>query len=496
MNQHKQLLLKAQCAVEENKDLVRQHARKRQWYHFMPECGWMNDPNGLIYYKGKYHLFYQFYPYGPYWSAMHWGHAVSDDLLSWKHLPVALAPSEPYDDCQKGGVFSGSAVEGEDGRLYLFYTGTIVNEDKVTKSQCLAVSDDGIHFVKYEGNPVVAPTAFVESDPKVWRRGNRWYMIVGGEEDHKGRAILYASQDLKTWERFGTILESDGTLGAMWECPDLFTVDGRDVLVIGPMHLGERKCTYLTGNMDYKKRAFTPFSIGEVDCGFDYYAPQSFEDPKGRRIQFAWANAWDWMPWWKGFGTTAQEGWCGAMSIPREVRVQGDLLRFLPVEELRSLRKNYRDYGPLHLYEWSRMEIEAGDGVHCEILAVLSLQETAAERLIFQVRCADGVQGGNNRCTKLIFDLREGRLTVDRNGADDWSTGRKSCKLRLLSQESLLIHIFMDTASVELFTDDYTTAFSTNIYPEEACTELYVRAEGGGASFLSFETWGMRRVCR
>ena len=99
-------------------------------------------------------------------------------------------------------------MDGADGRLSLFYTGTIVNEDKVTKSQCLAVSDDGIHFVKYEGNPVVAPTAFVESDPKVWRRGNRWYMIVGGEEDHKGRAILYAPQDLKTWESFGTFLES------------------------------------------------------------------------------------------------------------------------------------------------------------------------------------------------------------------------------------------------------------------------------------------------
>ena len=150
MNRHEQALLKAQSTVEKNKKFVKRYAKKRQWYHFMPECGWMNDPNGLIYYKGKYHLFYQFYPYGPYWSAMHWGHAISDDLLNWEYLPVALAPSEPYDDCQKGGIFSGSAVTGKDGRLYLFYTGTVISDDKVIKSQCMAVSEDGITFTKYQ----------------------------------------------------------------------------------------------------------------------------------------------------------------------------------------------------------------------------------------------------------------------------------------------------------------------------------------------------------
>ena len=204
MNRHEQALLKAQSTVEKNKKFVKRYAKKRQWYHFMPECGWMNDPNGLIYYKGKYHLFYQFYPYGPYWSAMHWGHAISDDLLNWEYLPVALAPSEPYDDCQKGGIFSGSAVTGKDGRLYLFYTGTVISDDKVIKSQCMAVSEDGINFTKYQNNPIIDPTMFVESDPKVWYKENKWYMIVGGEENHKGRAILYVSDDLEEWSYFGT----------------------------------------------------------------------------------------------------------------------------------------------------------------------------------------------------------------------------------------------------------------------------------------------------
>lgn len=182
------MLEKAQCAVEKNRELVRQYAKKRQWYHFMPECGWMNDPNGLVFFKGKYHLFYQHYPYGPYWSAMHWGHAVSTDLLHWEYLPIALAPSEPYDDYQKGGIYSGGAVVGDDGKLYLFYTGTLVKEGKVIKSQCVAFSEDGVNFEKFIGNPVVPPTDLVESDPKVWKYKDKWYMIVGGELDKKGRA--------------------------------------------------------------------------------------------------------------------------------------------------------------------------------------------------------------------------------------------------------------------------------------------------------------------
>lgn len=494
MNMHDEQLLKAQRAVEEQRGWVQQIAKKRQWYHFMPECGWMNDPNGVIFYKGKYHLFYQFYPYGPYWSAMHWGHAISDDLLHWTYLPVALAPSEPYDDCQKGGVFSGSAVEGKDERLYLFYTGTVVKEDKVIKTQCMAVSEDSINFTKYEGNPVIDATEYTESDPKVWKKDNKWYMVVGGEKDCKGRAILYISDDLMEWTYFGTILESDGSLGAMWECPDIFSLDGLDVLVFGPMHLGEKKCTYLAGHLDYDKKQFVPQYSAEVDYGFDYYAPQSFKDPKGRRIQYAWANAWDWMPWWKGFGTTSKEGWCGAMNIPREVCRKGDQLRFVPVDELRELRENYHDYGSLVVHCDIKNKIIAGDGVHCEVLSKVSLKKTTAEKLLFCVRCADHVQGSNDRHTDIIFDFINKQLIVDRNNSDDWSAGIKKCNLNLDAREELLIHIFMDTVSVEIFTDDYTTAFSANIYPEDQCSEMYVSATGGDVYFTSMETWGMKRV--
>ena len=150
---------KAQEEIEKTKDKVSE-GKMRQNYHFMAQQGWINDPNGLIYYKNKYHFFYQYNPYDAYWGAMHWGHAISDDMLHWEYLPVALAPSEPYDNHKEGGCFSGSAIE-HDGKLYLVYTGTTNYGDGFIQSQCLAYSEDGVHFEKYENNPIMQSNTLV-----------------------------------------------------------------------------------------------------------------------------------------------------------------------------------------------------------------------------------------------------------------------------------------------------------------------------------------------
>ena len=139
---------RAQIVINQNKEKVSQ-GKMRQKYHFMAETGWINDPNGLIYFKGKYHFFYQYNPYQSFWENMHWGHAVSDDLIHWEYLPVALAPSEPYEDHLKGGCFSGSAIEF-DGKLYLIYTAATNHGNGFVQTQCVAYSEDGIHFEKYE----------------------------------------------------------------------------------------------------------------------------------------------------------------------------------------------------------------------------------------------------------------------------------------------------------------------------------------------------------
>ena len=150
---------RAQIVINQNKEKVSQ-GKMRQKYHFMAETGWINDPNGLIYFKGKYHFFYQYNPYQSFWENMHWGHAVSDDLIHWEYLPVALAPSEPYEDHLKGGCFSGSAIEF-DGKLYLIYTAATNHGNGFVQTQCVAYSEDGIHFEKYENNPIMQSNTLV-----------------------------------------------------------------------------------------------------------------------------------------------------------------------------------------------------------------------------------------------------------------------------------------------------------------------------------------------
>ena len=312
-----------QSAIDRAQHVIEQQASEvaktamRQRYHFMGPCGWINDPNGLIYYKGKYHFFYQFNPYSGFWSQMHWGHAVSDDLLHWEHLPVALAPSEIYDDHPQGGCFSGSAIE-KDGDLYLVYTGTANNGNGFEQTQNVAVSVDGVHFSKCEGNPVIEPPEGVPHDffrdPKVWEHEGLYYLVCGAQRDGRAQALLYH------WEFFNVLFESRGEWGFMWECPDFFPLGDKWVFLCSPMGIGERTTVYFVGDFDYGTGSFTYTVTGEADWGFDFYAPQTFQDGNGRRIMVGWANGWDWMPFWKDWGPTWREGWCGSFAVPREVR--------------------------------------------------------------------------------------------------------------------------------------------------------------------------------
>lgn len=188
-------------------------------------------------FQGKYHFFYQFNPYSGFWSQMHWGHAVSDDLMHWEQLPVALAPSESYDDHPQGGCFSGSAIE-KDGKLYLIYTGTANNGNGFEQTQNVAVSEDGIHFKKYEGNPVIEPPSGIPHDffrdPKVWEHDGTYYLVCGAQRDGKAQALLYHSPDLLHWDFFNVLFESRGEWGYMWECPDFFPLGDQWVFLCSP----------------------------------------------------------------------------------------------------------------------------------------------------------------------------------------------------------------------------------------------------------------------
>ena len=409
----KELMLRnierAQRAIDENRETVK-NGRMRQRYHFMGETGWINDPNGLIYYKGKYHFFYQYNPYYGHWDYMHWGHAVSDDMLHWEYLPLALAPSESYDDHMRGGCFSGSAIE-HDGKLFLMYTGVTNDGKGFEQTQCIAYSEDGIHFEKYDGNPVLTPPEGVPShmfrDPKVWKHGDTYYMVCGASRDNKAQALLYRSDDMLHWTFFNVLAESRGEWGYMWECPDFYQIGDKYVLMVSPMGAGERTVVYMVGDFDYETGKFSYQINGEIDWGYDYYAPQSFVAPDGRRLIVAWANCWDWMPFWKDWGPTYKEGWCGFFNIPREVRFMPDhTLQFVPIKELEKLRK---DECKLDCFTVGKdaVQLTAGDGVSFEMKMKIDLVKTDAEELELDLRC------GNGRKVICVFDFKKGQMCVE-----------------------------------------------------------------------------------
>ena len=481
---------KAQEEIDRKKELVKQ-GRMRQNYHFMAQTGWINDPKGLIYYKGRYNLFFQYNPYYGFWDYMHWGHAVSEDLVHWEYLPLALAPSESYDDHMRGGCFSGSAIE-HDGKLFLMYTGTKNDGNGFEQSQCIAYSEDGIHFEKYEGNPVLTAPPNVPKDffrdPKVWKHDEKYYMICGARKNDFAQALLYCSKDMLHWEFVNVLAESRGEWGYMWECPDIYPVEDKYVLMFSPMGSGERTSVYLVGDLNYETGKFVYDVSGEIDWGFDYYAPQSFEDPRGRRILISWAKGWDWMPFWKDWGPTYKEGWCGSFNIPREVKMNPDhTLRFEPVEELKLLREGACVKEEI-LLEEETMDIPLSDGVSYELKLEIDLGSTTAEKFSLQLR------SDNERKTEVMFDLRDQSMQVSREHADGWSKGASHSPLKMKDREKLLIHIFSDKSSIEVFAENYETNHSCNIFADETQDHNRISVPRGKLKIRSLETWALKKV--
>lgn len=295
--------------------------------HVEPDKGWLNDPNGLCFFQGKYHAFFQHNPKAPKWDVMHWGHAVSDDLVHWQELPIAFYPDQPYE--AGFGCFSGSAVE-KDGRLYFFYTAVDKN---LAQTQCVAWTDDGEHFTKYEGNPIIKespldPKCLDFRDPKVfqWTDGS-YRMVLGAGKDGFGAVYLYRSEDLFHWDYVGPVFETR-EMGPVLECPDLFPVGDKWVLCFSRMDKPQM-VSYVVGQFDGEH--FTAESIQKPELGPNYYAPQSFVDSKGRRIVIGWMAPWD-RP------QHEDEVRCGCLTIPMEISLndKGNLC-FFPVEEAASL---------------------------------------------------------------------------------------------------------------------------------------------------------------
>ena len=313
--------------------------RARPRLHFTPPRGWLNDPNGLITWRDRHHLFYQHNPNGIEHGDIHWGHAISEDLLEWRHLPEALAPDPDGPD--RDGCFSGDAIV-HDGAPALVYSGNRGGH----QLPCLAFAidpDELTTWTKYPGNPVISapPAGFGRDgfrDHCVWREDGGYYQLIASStDDGRGAVLLYRSTDLAGWEYLGPLLVSpDDSLGRMWECPDFFPLGDSWVLLVSMIGgVWDRSVAYFTG--DYSDRTFHPRVRGRLDWGSRFYAPQTFLDRDGRRVVLGWLHE----------RTSEVEGsdWCGWMSLPRVLTLADHgLLRSQPLPALAGRRR--RVYEP------------------------------------------------------------------------------------------------------------------------------------------------------
>lgn len=465
-------------------------------FHVSPPFGWINDPNGFSWYKSEYHLFFQYHPFDSIWGPMHWGHAVSTDLVHWKHLPVALSPTEPYD---ADGCFSGSAVEKDDFHA-LIYTGHVDpnprDASRRREVQCLALGD-GIRYTKFSANPVIGPDLLPEDasladfrDPKVWKEGDDWLCLCASRrKSGEGQLLLFQSLDLERWCLRGTILRGGAWLDGVWECPDYYRMGGRDVLMLSLAdassgQLGKHKshtAIWSTGRLDREACTFVPERLRELDFGPDFYAPQTVATPDGRRVMIAWMQAWG-----RSIPThDLGQGWAGRMTIPREVElVDGNLVQ-RPVRELERYREGLAS-GELAFDGLARPT-----GLGGQILDLEFTLETAGAETV-------GIKFfvGAEEETLLSWRPDRGELALDRSRGGlpivALAQGKPDCcpyRAKVETPEGkLFLRVVLDRSSIEVFAGRGEVAMSATVYPRDSSEGIVFFSEGGKAR-IRFEAW-------
>jgi fructan beta-fructosidase len=479
----------------------------RPQFHFSPEEKWMNDPNGMVFFNDEYHLFYQYHPFGTTWGPMHWGHAVSKDMIHWEHLPIALYPDE------LGAIFSGSAVvdwknttgffeEGQPGLVAIYTSaGTYPDSDRPQQQQSLAYSkDNGRTWTKYEGNPVLSDVNITDyRDPKVFWHGatNKWVMVLA-----TGQTItIYTSQDMKEWVFASEFGHYAGSHDGVWECPDLFelTVDGNEentkwVLLVSIGDNGESKegsrTQYFVGQFDG-----TTFvndnddsTILWLDYGRDNYAGVSWSDMQdGRRVYIGWMSNWRYA------NLVPTKSWRSAMTLPRELSLSetGDGVRIFQktVAEVNGIRGNKAEHGELvvtagktvsvaleHPLNEVHMELEAGSSNFFGF----TIQHSATEK------------------TVISYDSVHEKLLVDRthSGENEFSASFPTVQEAPLKLENnkVSFQLFIDHSSIELFVNDGEIAVTSLIFPREPGKELVFFSEGGDVRLTGLRIVELRSI--
>ena len=457
----------------------------RPRYHISPPANWLNDPNGLIEWNGRYHVFYQYNPAGPHHGTIHWGHAVSDDLVHWSDEAVALSPS--VDGPDRDGCWSGCAID-DDGTATLLYTGGRGRR----QLPCRATATDSSlsNWTKDDANPIIAsPPADVDvvssdhweaefRDHSVWRENGTWYQLIGsGVRDAGGAALLYTSDDLRDWEYEGPLLVGDREeTGAMWECPELLDFGDRHVLHVS----NYEDVTYFVGGVEGSR--FEVERRGKLDYG-DYYAPQSLDD--GDRYL-----TWGWLPEARGVDSQWEAGWSGALSLPR-VLALGDAgeLRQRPAPELERLREervaHRRD---AELAPGEERSVARGGAI--EVRATVDAGEGGECGLV----CFASPDGGERTPIRVTDD----EIVVDR-AASSLDPAANDDPLRAPIGDldrPIDLRAFVDGSIVELFANE-RRCLTARVYPTRPDSDgLSVYAHDEGATVESLDAWRLGSAWR
>lgn len=491
----------------------------RPGFHFTPPSMWMNDPNGMVYYEGEYHLFYQYHPESAVWGPMHWGHAVSTDMVHWTHLPIALYPDD------RGLIFSGSAVVdwkntsgfGKDGKppLVAIFTQHLMEGEKAGRSdfqyQSIAYSNDrGRTWTKYAGNPVVPNTKKIKDfrDPKViWdEASNQWVMVFAAQDHVK----IWGSNDLKKWNHLSDFGQSVGAHGGVWECPDFFpmTIEGSNEkrwVLLQSLNPGSPNggsgTQYFVGNFDGKTFTLDPAFSGSakkgsgvwLDWGRDNYAGVTWSDvpvSDGRRLFLGWMSNWDYAM------VVPTEKWRSAMTLPRTLNLvktaTGPRLISQPVKELETLRgKKYSLAAQTLEKSYSLTDRFGFSPASAELILDFDLASSTANRF--------GIELSNSKGERYLvgYNVAKNHFFSDRMHAGDLSFSNKFAERihiapRSIKDNKIQLHIFFDVASAELFADGGLIALTDIFFPGEAFSRAQIFVEDGSVKLLKAECYRIR----
>jgi fructan beta-fructosidase len=492
----------------------------RPQFHFSPPAMWMNDPNGMVYYAGEYHLFYQYYPDDTVWGPMHWGHAVSTDLVHWTQLPIALYPDE------LGYIFSGSAVVdwrnssgfGVDGKPPLVAIFTYHNPDlakaggKDHEYQGIAWSNDrGRSWQKYRGNPVLPNTLKLQDfrDPKVfWHEESRQWVMALSAHDH---VQFWGSPNLKDWAFLSDFGRDQGAHGGVWECPDLIrlTVQGSDevrwVLILnlnpgGPQ--GGSGTQYFVGDFDGKRfvldgsfaRTLREKGAMWVDSGADNYAGVTWSGvpaEDGRALFIGWMGNWDYAQ------QVPTSTWRSAMTLPRELRLvlteDGYRLFSQPAEELLQLRDESLAIEPVTIGANTSVALDIGFPVsRSEFL--LEFESPDSGQVDFGIELRNDL----GERYRFGYDGPSGQFYSDRTASGDVSFSEKFSAVhradRISADATLGLHLFIDVASIEAFADDGANVMTETFFPTREFNAISVYAKGGSVQLSKGEAYSLKSI--